>query len=306
MLPVAIAIAMLAFSVGAGAQDTLFMNDAGETRRTARVVGVDDRFFRIETVLGAGATATVSVPRGDVARIEFAPDPALDALLDQATAEDLGRVELLWRRWEPFVSVPKSPAGRVANVYAQLLLATDDPEDAKRALAMLEAIAPELWDDGENLLVKQNRLRAMVATGQAAAAIEEAKELARDSEDPAVLIEAKFILAEAAHEELRQLVANNPRWEEDVNVRPERARLINDSLDFYLYPYLFYGSESDAAARGLWGAVEVYESTGDGRNALEAARDIAALYPDSRYAARAAAVVAKRSPNEKPKSNDES
>ncbi len=282
------------------------MNDAGETKRTARVLGVDDQFFKIETVLGAGATAVVSVPRDDVSRIEFAPNPGLDALLDQATAKDLAQVALQWKRWQGFVGVPKSPAGRIANVYANLLLATDDPENAKLAMAMLKDVAPKLWNEGEQRLAKQNRLRAMVATGQAAEAIDEAKELAKESDDPAVLIEAKFILAEAAHEELRQLVKNNPRWEQDANVRPERARLINDALDFYLYPYLFYGSEPDVAARGLWGAVEIYESTGDERNALEAARDITILYADSRFAARAAEVVEKESLNEKAESNDES
>ncbi len=304
-------IVIAGFAGLAGAQqdaglDTLFMNDARETKRTARVLGVDEKFFKIETVLGAGAKATVSVPRADVRRIEFAPNPALDALLETATAKDLGQVALLWTRWRPFVGVPKSPAGRVANVYARLLLATESPENAQQAMAMLKEVAPNLWDEDEKFLAKQNRLRAMVATGQAAEAIEEAKELAKESEDPAVLIEAKFILAEAAHEELRQLVANNPRWEEDVNVRPERARLINDALDFYLYPYLFYGSETDAAARGLWGAVEVYEFAGDGRNAHETAKDITVLYPASRYAARAGEVVAKQSPNEKEESNDES
>ncbi len=290
---------------GAGL-DTLFMNDAGETKRTARVLGADEKFLKIETKLGAGATAVVSVPRAEVRRIEFAPNPELDALLGNATAKELGQVALLWNRWQPFVGVPKSPAGRVANVYARLLLTSEDPAAAKQALAMLAEIEPKLWDDNERFTAKQNRLRAMVATGQAAAAIDEARELARDSEDPAVLIEAKFILAEAAHENLRKLIENNPRWEEDVNVRPERARLINDALDFYLYPYLFYGSETDAAARGLWGATEIYEFIGDGRNALESAKDITSLYPGSRFATQAAEVVAKESTNANEQSNDES
>ncbi len=294
---------------GAVPLDTLFMNDAGQTKRKARVVSADEKFFKIETPLGGGAVATVSVPRADVSRIEFAPNERLHQLLENATLEDVGGLEGLWTRWRPFIGVPKSPAGRIVNVYTDLLLRSDDPQKARKAREILDEVSTELWDEQEMLTARQNQLRAMVATGDAAAAIEEAKELADVSDNPAVLIEAKYILAVAAHETLLTLIKNNPRWEEDVNVRPERARLVNESVDLYLYPYLFYGSETDAAARGLWGAIEIYEFVGDSENALESARDIEALYPDTTYAPRAAEIVAKLSPPEtetEKESNDES
>ncbi len=284
VLPMLIALALGGGLSGQGDSaplDTLFMNDAGQTKRTARVLGADEKFFKIETSLGAGAVATVSVPRADVSRIEFAPNERLDQLLENATVGDTDGLEQLWTRWQPFVGVPKSPAGRIVNVYTDLLLRSDDEAKAREARTILEEVSTELWDEEERLTARQNQLRAMVATGDAAAAIEEAQELAKVSDDPAVLIEAKYILATAAHETLLTLIQNNPRWEEDVNVRPERARLVNESLDLYLYPYLFYGSETDAAARGLWGAIEIYEFVGDSENALESARDIEALYPET-------------------------
>ncbi|MGC1480093.1 MAG: hypothetical protein WA771_06295 [Chthoniobacterales bacterium] len=302
---------LLGCGVGLRAEDTLFMNDTGETKRSARVIGVDDQYFKIESQLGGGAVATVSVPRAEVSKIEFAPNEARDRMLENATLADMGKVALEWERWKGFVGVPKSPAGKILNVYTDLLLQTEEAVQAKRARAILEELSDTLWDEEQKLRARQNRLRAMVATGDAADAIEEAKELAKVSEDPAVLIEAKYILAVAAHETLLKLIENNPRWEEDFIVIPERARLVNESLDLYLYPYLFYGSEADTAARGLWGAIEIYEFVGDDENALESARDIAALYPDTSYAPRAAEIVARlqapESESENPnESNDES
>jgi len=132
----------------------------------------------------------------------------------------------------------------------------------------------------------------MVATGNAAGAVGEAAELAKESEDPEILIEAKFILAEVVQAQLKKLVEDNPRWYEDALIRPEYHRLANEALDLYLYPYLFYGSETDAAARGLWGAITIYEFVGDRHNALESARDITALYKETRYAKLAGDYIA--------------
>ncbi len=103
----------------------------------------------------------------------------------------------------------------------------------------------------------------MVASGMVQEAVVEAKEIERIAEDPVVLIEAKFILAKAAEKALRKLVDDNPRWEEDAFVLPEHNRLYEEALELYLYPTLFFGSEIDVAARGLWGSVEVSRFAGD-------------------------------------------
>jgi hypothetical protein len=158
-------------------------------------------------------------------------------------------------------------------------LRTGKPGDAATALAVFSEIEKLSWSDDDTTLARQGRLRAMVATGDAASAVTEALELAKVSEDPAVLVEAKFILAEAADKQLRKLIEDNPRWEEDVNVVPERARLLNEALDLYLFPYLFFGSETQAATRGLWGAIGVHDFLGDKVLAREAARDLVAIYP---------------------------
>jgi tetratricopeptide (TPR) repeat protein len=293
----ALAAALVAAALAAPearALDTLFLT-GGETR-PGRVLGLDSGTLRLRVPLpprpgappgGETVFATVSIPRSGIARIEFEPDPARDQLLKSASVDDLPAVEMLWKQWEPFLAMPKSPAGRIANRLGDVLLQTGDGEAATRALKLFMRVEEEAWDEDQKMVARQGRLRAMVATGRAKEAVTEALEFARIAENPAVLIEAKYIIARAADQSLRDLVEANPRWEEDIYVIPEHARFLNEALDEYLYPYLFLGSESAAAARGLWGAVEVCRFVGDLPNALECARDIVSLYPAAPEAASA-------------------
>jgi hypothetical protein len=282
-----LAVAASAFAQTTEVVDTLFMNDAAGTRRVGHIVGIDAKSFQLDvplTVGPAGASARVAVPRAQVSRIEFAPNEARDRLIANPTAASTSALNIQWLRWQAFLAVPKSPAGAIANAYAAALLATNDPKNAATALDVFSRVEREGWSEADHQTAKQGRLRAMIATGHAADAVNEAKSLAKESEDPTVLIEAKFILAEAALSSLNKLVDENPRWTEDVLVRPEHDRLYNEALDLYLHPYLFLGSETDAAARGLWGAVQVYRFGGDDAEAVESARDLTQLYAGTKYA----------------------
>jgi hypothetical protein len=291
-----LALAASAFAQTTEVVDTLFLNDAAGTRRVGRVVGIDATTFKLEVPLSvgpAGATAKVSVPRAQVSRIEFAPNAARERLLANPTAASTIALNVEWLRWQAYLSVPKSPAAALANAYATALLAANDRGKATEALALFTRVEREGWSDADRQKARQGRLRAMIATGHAADAVSEAKAIAKEADDPTMLIEAKFILAEAAFSNLKKLVEENPRWTEDVLVRPEHERLYNEALDLYLHPYLFLGSETDAAARGLWGAVQVYRFGGDDADAIESARDLTQLYSGTKYAKLAADYLAK-------------
>jgi len=272
----------------AAAADTVFLG-SGE-KRFGDVVGLDESSLKVRLRLeprpdGREApTATISVPRRDVVHVEFAEDVARDDLFRSPEATALPRVEALWRQWEPFLAFAKSPAGMAACAYGEVLVESGQPAKAQEALELFSRVEKEAWDEPSRMRARQGRLRAMVAVGNAAGAVKEASELAKVTEDPAVLIQAKYILANAADAKLRELIAENPRWEEDIYVIPERHRLYNEALDEYLYPYLFFGSESQAAARGLAGAMGIYRFTGESGAALECARDLIALYPESSHA----------------------
>jgi hypothetical protein len=70
-------------------------------------------------------------------------------------------------------------------------------------------------------------------------------------------------------------------------VRPERERLFHEALDLYLFPYLFHGTETAAAARGLWGGLQLCQSGGAPAEARELAMDLTILYPGTPQAAEA-------------------
>ena len=87
-----------------------------------------------------------------------------------------------------------------------LLLRNGDLASARKAFDLFRTIEMGTWSRPEAMRARQGRLRAMVASGSVHEAVVEAKEIERISDDPAVLIEAKFILAKAAEKALRKLV----------------------------------------------------------------------------------------------------
>jgi hypothetical protein len=251
-------------------------------RRAARIVGFDAQNFSVEVQLAPGqAAATIRVPRASVAQVEFAPDATRDALIARGTVAQLPNVAALWPKAEPFLGIARSPAARLGLRYAGLLLETND---AAKALALYAQIEKAAWNADDRAAARQGRLRGMVATGKEEEAGAEARALIKEGASPELQAEAKYILAKASDTLLRKLLEDNPRWEEDDRVRPERHRLYHDALDLYLYPSLFVGAASEPAARGLWGAIGIYQLTSETPLAVETARDILVLHPATGYA----------------------
>ena len=283
-------LALLLLASSLQAQDVLFMRNG--QNRSGRLTGLDDKTFRLEVPLppqpgssasAPAATASVSIQKANVSYIEFAPDPARDRALESAATDRIRETGDLWLRQLPWLDIPRSPAARIGCVFGNLLLKTETRENAAKALEIFRQIEARAWDDQDKMNARQGRLRALVATGHAKDAVKEALKLAEITENPAVLIEAKFILAEADGAALRKLVDDNPRWQEDILVIPEHARLYHQALDLYLFPYLFFGSDTLPAARGLWEAAQIYDFVGEKDNALECARDLTTIYPDTPF-----------------------
>jgi hypothetical protein len=270
--------------------DVLFLRNG--TTRQGTLLGVEGDLFRLRVqVLPGQPSATIGIPRSEVVRIEFASDEERERFLREATVADILTAARYWGAGERFLDLPRSPAARVGLRYAGLLLDSGNPATQERALDLFRQIETQAWSPEDRAAARRGRLRALIATGRAAEAVAEAEELAETAEDPAVLIEAKYILASAAAEDLRLLLEANPRWEEDVFVRPERHRLYHAALDLFLFPYLFFGSEIEPASRGLWAAIEIYQQAGEFIPAMEAARDLLVLYPGTPAAERAQAFL---------------
>lgn len=267
------------------ALDTIVLT-TGE-RKPARITGVDASGFSVLVPVVPGQPpASVKMARAGIAHIEFAADEAREATIARGTA---AQVAALWQQWEPFLAIPRSPAARIGVRHGTLLV---EAKDAKAARELFTRLEREAWSEEDRIAAKGGRLRAMVALGETEAALAEARELAKSATTPEVLIEAKYILASAADEALRKLVEENPRWEEDERVRPERHRLYHEAVDLYLYPYLAFGSRAEVVVRGLWRLIELYRFVGENQLALETARDVVSLYAETPVAKTAADWIA--------------
>jgi hypothetical protein len=257
------------------------------------VTGIETLFLRLEVELAADQPkATLSLPLVDVDHVDFGETEAVEKYLGKATRAQLLQIDKLWKQRESLLGLSSSTAGALALKTADLLLESTLESDHRLALDLYTRIERDDWNADRQAKAKEGRLRAMVTMGRAAEAVAEAKRLALYSEDPELLIEAKYVLAQASMNSLRQLLEENPRWEEDDLVRPERDRLYGETLDLFLFPYLFHGSQTDEAARGLWGAVETFVLAGETDAALARARDLVALYPGTRYATEAETFIA--------------
>ena len=138
----------------------------------------------------------------------------------------------------------------------------------------------------------------MLAMGDLDTAVGEAELLASRTEDPDLLLEVKYLLADADFERLKTLQEEHPKWIEDDEVRPERNEIYHRIIDQYLWPHLFHATRTNAAARGLLGAGRVYEFAGETELARSAYKDLEALYPESSSHEEAAERVVTLSHNE--------
>jgi hypothetical protein len=278
-------------------QDTIFLRQ-GEAL-AGKIVGFDGRIVRLERFLphlqgtspdAPPVVALVTLSISHIERVEFSSDEVPDRKFRSATA-NMPEMKALWEKAAVWLSVPKSRVAEIGLCYGNLLLNAGDGASASRALEIFKIVETTSWSEDAKIRARQGRLRAMIATNSAQEAIREAQEIGRTSADPTVLIEAKYILAQAAHRAFDQFVAENPRWHNDPFAIPERNRLYEEVLQLYLYPALFFGSESEAASRGLWAVAQICQSAGDLKEALEVSRDLVFIYPETSYAQRAAAFI---------------
>lgn len=267
------------------AQDTVFLT-SGE-KRFGRIQRLDSGFFRIEVPLirrdhhspppSHPVTASISLPRNNVSHVEFGIADQLEA--DLRSGRLPAPLSELWPFWKPFLPIPRSPAAAVGNAFARHLLRK--PATRTEALELFILIEKEAWSEEESSAARRGRLEALILLGRAEEAHEEAAQLARITEDPSLLLQANQILGRASESELRKLESEHPRWIEDPHVSPRRMELFHRALDHYLYPALFFGSRTQEAASGLAAALALYREEPDTAAAVEIARDLTTMYPDS-------------------------
>lgn len=286
-------------------QDVIHLK-SGEVIR-CEIVAITDNILTYKTTIdlggGRSASAQPTISPEAVAYIEFAPLPGEAELLARGKEATLDALESLWDEKSRHLHRPRSNAGEIGLRYGQRLLVEPDSFQWKFALGVFDRLLERDWNPGNRKEATKGRLRALIQLGELDQAKAEALQLAQESEDPEMLIEARLALGLADFERLRKLEEENPRWEEDETVRPERERLYHSVIDQFLWPFLFHGTEEDLAARGLVRASEVHQFGQDEASARACLEDVITLYPNSPEAETATQrlnekVDAPSSPNE--------
>jgi len=252
------------------------------------IVMLTDELCRIEQRREVGSSR-FDIPLSRVRYIDFREDPELERLLRAPDLVEHGQaLAEAWSSRLLRLGLPNHPAGRVGLVYADLLREQGAHNVAllERALRIYGMVEGQDWDEARRAVAKQGRLQVMLLLGDTEGVVREARRMAEVEEDPALLIQARRVLADIDFERLRRLEDEHPRWDLDDEIRPERQDLFHRVIDAYLNPYLFFGTYEEEAAEGLAMAAEVYEFGGEIEEAVARREDLLALYPRTAAAVR--------------------
>ncbi|MEM7698868.1 MAG: hypothetical protein AAF236_10730 [Verrucomicrobiota bacterium] len=201
--------------------------------------------------------------------------------LERANAESL---EFWWNHHFSHLHRPRSRTAAYGIAFGDRLIRNDSEAIRKRGLGIFNRVIEKAWSEKDIADAKKGRLRALMSLGQLEQARTEARSLAAETEDPTLLIEVRYLLAQADFEQLKALQEEHPRWIEDDEIRPQRESLYHNVIDQLLWPSLFYASETDGATRGLLAAAQVYLFAEDSEKARAVLTDLTRLYPETRAA----------------------
>jgi hypothetical protein len=289
-----IILLLLAAAPSLVADDEVRLKD-GNTRK-GRIVGMDETSFRLSLpgpVPGQSA-GTTSIPRANVERIIFAPDQTLEAVRANPGRGALNTAQVRWQTLQPMLAIPESRAGDAGNLYGECLRLTGESARLEEALGVYAEVEQGAWNPADREDAKRGRLRTMIDLGRSQEVAAEIEEIATSAQDPDLLLDSKLLIASARLAAMQTLVADNPRWHEDPPVRAERLRLLHETADNALYPFLFHGTARRQAAKGLGILLELYQFTGDEEEARKVATDLTEIYSDSPEAKKAAEFLKKK------------
>jgi hypothetical protein len=289
-----IILLLLAAAPSLVADDEVRLKD-GNTRK-GRIVGMDETSFRLSLPGPApGQSAgTTSIPRANVERIIFAPDQTLEAVRANPGRGALNTARVRWQTLQPMLAIPESRAGDAGNLYGECLRLSGERARLEEALGVYAEVEQGAWNPVDREDARRGRLRTMIDLGRSQEVAAEIEQLATSAQDPDLLLDSKLLIASARLAAMQTLVADNPRWHEDPPVRAERLRLLHETADNALYPFLFHGTASGQAAKGLGILLELYQFTGDEEEARKVATDLTEIYSDSPEAKKAAEFLKKK------------
>lgn len=259
-------------------QDIVHIKQGGALR--GKILELNKVQLRIRIPLAGGAgSSTRLLQMEQVRMIDFGPakgELQLIAAGQKAPREQLAN---LWNSQRGYLGLPNSNAGGIGLQLAGIFLATSERIDHVKARNLYGIIEKQDWELKRRALAKRGRLNALIKLGIAEEVIAEARIIAAEDNDPGLLLDARHVIALAEFDGFSKLIADNPKWIDDDTIRGEIEDRYNKLIDHFLEPFLFYGTESVAAARGLWYAAKTYELIGQEERVVECLTDIKKLYP---------------------------
>ncbi|MEM9481434.1 MAG: tetratricopeptide repeat protein [Verrucomicrobiota bacterium] len=229
---------------------------------------------------GGPGYEVVKVSIQELKFIDFQPVEGERAVLLSGNLRELRE---LWDEKSNRLSLPNSNAGEVGLSLARKHLAAGGEVSASTAHLLYSRIEEEDWNIERRESARRGRLQALIALGRQEEAIKEAKLLEEEAEEPRIILDAKHVLVVADFEKLQQLIEDNPKWREDDEVHDSVLSLYHSIVDRCFQPFLFFGTNEEAAPRGLLYAARAHLLAGEPDRAKESLTDLRALYPLSPY-----------------------
>jgi len=202
----------------------------------------------------------------------------------KAKPESIPALRVFWDARKLTLKLPGSNAGDFGLALARALRATKVYEEA---LAIASEIAEQDHDETRRFRAKKESDTLAFIQVMQTEKPEEVQKRAwaliepADESNPDLMLLITGYLMMQEFETLKEIEAENPRWIEDDEVKPERERHYHRALDLALYPSLFHPLRAAEAAEGLWQAALVYRHTRDVAREAGALQDLAALYAAS-------------------------
>lgn len=269
---------LLLLSLGSAfAQDVVRQKRGGLLRGKIEKIDASTVQIMVKLPKGVGQ-ARRKIPMSNVEMIDFAPVAGERELLEAGVKAPKGELTTLWAGKRQHLGRPQSNAGAVGLQLGEILLASEDATDHGNARSLYAIIEAGDWSTERRALATRGRLQALVRLGLAKEVLAEARKIAEQEDDPQLLLDARHVMAAADLEKLRALVDENPKWREDDRIRPEIEALYHTLLDRFLEPFLFHGTELQAAARGLMHAADTYLLIEEFDRARDSISDVRKLY----------------------------
>lgn len=266
----------------AEALDTLHMQDG--VRVEGRIEGITHKTIslRIYVDLGKGQRGEVKrrISLAKVNYIEFGSGRREKEILKEGVGASIASLRKLWDHKATYLAQPRSNTGEVGLLLAKALLQTDSVYQWKDAMALYDLIEEKSWNEKDQVKARIGRMHGLVIQGRLKRCEVLARDIIKKNQFEVMCVEAHLVLGKIAFLRLKEVQEDNPRWQEDEEMRSRFELLCHESLDHFLDAYLFHPDMEDAAVRGLMEAAALYRFLGEDNKARECIEDAGQIMPE--------------------------